>query len=91
MSSIIRKESHAIIRLNCYIFWPTKHRYKVLHGDLQSCCYELLIQGSDSQRIVIPKGVVSPDYINMHIEYAPKLNVSSIVKNLKRCSSRKLQ
>jgi putative transposase len=27
----------------------------------------------------------------MHIEYVPKLNVCSIVKNLKRRSSRKLQ
>ncbi|MFT5892522.1 MAG: putative transposase [Dokdonia sp.] len=43
------------------------------------------------KEFVIPKGVVSPDHTHMHIEYAPKLNVSSIVKNLKRRSSRKLQ
>lgn len=89
MSSIIRKGSHTISRLTCHIVWSNKYKYKVLHGDLQSHCRELLIQRFEPQGIVILKGVVSPDHI--HIEYAPKLNVSSILKNSQRRSSRKLQ
>ena len=91
MSSNVRKGSHTVSRLTCHIVWSTKYRYKVLEGDIQSRCRELLIQGCDSYGIEILKGVVSSDHIHMHIEYAPKLNISSIVKSLKGRSSRKLQ
>ena len=37
------------------------------------------------------KGVVSSDHVHMHIEYASKLNVSTILKKLKGRTSRKLQ
>ena len=91
MSSNVRKGSHTVSRLTCHIVRSTKYRYKVLEGDIQSRCRELLIQGFDSYGIEILKGVVSSDHIHMHIEYAPKLNISSIVKSLKGGSSRKLQ
>ena len=91
MISNIRKGSHTVSRLTCHIVWSTKYRYKVLQGDIQIRCRELLIQGCDSYGIEILKGVVIPDHVHMHIEYAPKLNVSSIVKSLKGRSSRKLQ
>ena len=91
MSSNIRKGSHTVSRLTCHIVWSTKYRYKVLQGDIQIRCRELLIQGCDSYGIEILKGVVSSDHVHMHIEYAPKLNVSSIAKSLKGRSSRKLQ
>ena len=35
--------------------------------------------------------VVSKDHVHMHIEYAPKLSISNIVKRLKGRTSRKLQ
>ena len=91
MSSNIRKGSHTVSRLTCHIVWSTKYRYSVLQGDLQSRCRELLIQGCESQGIEILKGVVSSDHVHIHIEYAPKLSVSGIVKVLKGRSSRKLQ
>ena len=91
MSSNIRKGSHTVSRLSCHIVWSTKYRYKVLSGDLQFRCRELLMQVCDSQEIEILKGVVSSDHVHMHIEYAPKLNVSDIVKKLKGRSSRRLQ
>jgi len=91
MGSNIRKGSHTVGRLTCHIVWSTKYRYKVLHGDLQIRCRELLMQVCESQEIEILKGVVSPDHVHMHIEYAPKLNVSDILKSLKGRSSRRLQ
>lgn len=91
MSSNIRKGSHTVSRLTCHIVWSTKYRYKVLKGDIQFRCRELLIQVCEAQGIEILKGVVSSDHVHMHIEYAPKLNVSSIVKSLKGRSSRRLQ
>ena len=91
MSINIRKGSHTVSRLTCHIVWSTKYRYKVLQGDIQVRCRELLIQVCEAQEIEILKGVVSPDHVHMHIEYAPKLKVSSVVKSLKGRSSRKLQ
>ena len=91
MGSNIRKGSHTVSRLTCHIVWSTKYRYKVLKGDIQVRCRELLIQVCEAQGIEILKGVVSSDHVHMHIEYAPKLNVSSIVKSLKGRSSRRLQ
>lgn len=91
MSSNIRKGSHTLSRLTCHIVWSTKYRYKVLKGDIQVRCRELLIQVFEAQSIEILKVVVSSDHVHIHIVYAPKLNVSSIVKSLKGPSYRRLQ
>ena len=45
----------------------------------------------DAEGIEIMKGVISPDHVHMHVEYAPKTNVSYIVKQSKGRSLRKLQ
>jgi len=39
----MRKGSHTVSRLSCHIVWSTKYRYKVLRGDTQFRCRELLI------------------------------------------------
>lgn len=91
MSTNIRKGSHTVSKLTCHIVWVTKYRYKVLKGDIQVRCRELLIQICEADGIEILKGVVSSDHVHMHIEYAPKLNVSTILKRLKGRSSRRLQ
>ncbi len=91
MDSKIRKGSHTVIRLTCHIVWSTKYRCKVLRGDIQIRCRELLIQIFEAEGIEILKGVVSSDYVHMHIEYDPKLSVSYMVKHLKGRTSRKLQ
>ena len=75
-----KKGSHTVSYLTCHIVWATKYRYKVLRGDVQTRCRELLIQICEAEVIEILKGVVSSDHVHMQIEYAPKLNVSSILK-----------
>ena len=91
MEKRLRKGSHTVSRLSCHIVWVTKYRYKVLKGDVQKRCRELLIQICDAENVEILKGVVSSDHIHMHVEYAPKQSVSFLVKQLKGRSSRKLQ
>ena len=54
-------------------------------------CRSILIQVCQSEDIVILKGVVSTDYVHMHIEYRPSQSLSDIFKKLKGRSSRKLQ
>lgn len=91
MSTDIRKGSHSVSRLTCHVVWVTKYRFKVLKGDIQKRCREILIQICEAEVIDILKGVVSSDHVHMHIEYAPKQNVSTILKSLKGRTSRKLQ
>ncbi len=86
-----RKNSHSISNLSCHIVWATKYRYKVLKGDLQHRCRDLLIQVCDSENVHILKGVVSKDHIHIHVEYPPSLSISILVKKLKGRSSRLLQ
>ena len=85
-----RKSSHNVYNLQVHLVWITKYRYKVLTGDVQLRCRDILRQVSNSLDIEILKGVVSKDHIHLHISYPPKLSVSDIVKRLKGRSSRLL-
>jgi len=49
------------------------------------------MQICDAEDVRILKGVVSKDHVHMHIEYAPRLALSELVKRLKGRSSRMLQ
>lgn len=86
-----RKSGHTTTRLTAHIVWTTKYRYHVLEGEIKLRCRELIIQICDAEDIRILKGVVSKDHVHMHVEYAPKLALSNIVKRLKGRTSRKLQ
>lgn len=86
-----RKGSHTKTRITIHLVWITKYRYKVLAGDVQSRCRELLIQDCDRMEIEILKGVVGKNHVHMHIEYPPKLSISEIIKQLKGRSSLVLQ
>jgi len=86
-----RSQGHTVTRLTVHLVWITKYRYKVLHGDIQKRCRELLIQVCDAEDVRILGGVVSKDHVHMHIEYPPSLSISNLVKRLKGRSSRLLQ
>ena len=86
-----RTGSHTKTRLTVHLVWVTKYRYHVLQGEVQKRCRGFLIQDCNSMDIVNLKGVVSKDHIHMHVEYPPKLSISSIMKQLKGRSSHLLQ
>ena len=86
-----RYGGHTVSRLTVHLVWVTKYRYKVLAGDIQKRCRELLIQVCDTEDVRILSGVVSKDHVHMHIEYRPSLSISELVKRLKGRSSRLLQ
>ena len=86
-----RYGGHTVSRLTVHLVWVTKYRYKVLDGDVQKRCRELLIQICDSEDVRILSGVVSKDHVHMHVEYPPSLSLSVLVKRLKGRSSRLLQ
>ena len=82
---------HSVSRLTAHIVWVTKYRYAILEGDIKIRCRTILIQICEAEDIQILKGVVSKDYIHMHIEYRPSQDISTIVKLMKGRCSRKLQ
>ena len=86
-----RYSGHTVTRLTVHLVWVTKYRYKVLRGDVQSRCRELLIQICDTEDVKILNGVVSKDHVHMHIEYPSSLRLSDLLKRLKGRSSRLLQ
>lgn len=86
-----RKSSHTTTRLTAHVVWVTKYRYHVLEGDIKVRCRDLIVQICDAEDVRILKGVVSKDHVHMHIEYAPRLALSDLVKRLKGRSSRMLQ
>ena len=86
-----RYSEHTVSRLTVHLVWVTKYRYKVLTGDIQKRCRELLIQVCDTEDVRILSGVVSKDSVHMHIEYPPSVSISNLVKRMKGRVSRLLQ
>ena len=86
-----RHGNHTVSRLTVHLVWVTKYRYKILTGDIQKRCRELLVQVCDTEDVRILSGVVSKDHVHMHIEYPPKVSISNLIKRLKGRSSRTLQ
>ena len=68
-----RKGSHCVHNLQVHLVWITKYRYKVLTGDVQLRCRDILRQVGNSLDIEILKGVVSRDHIHLHISYPPEV------------------
>ena len=86
-----RHGSHTITRLTVHIVWVTKYRYKVLKGEIQKRCRELIIQICNAEDVRIIKGAVSKDHVHILIEYPPSKSVSELVKRMKGRTSRLLQ
>ena len=77
--------------MTVHIVWVTKYRYKVLKGDVQKRCRDLIRQICESEDVQILKGVISKDHVHIHIEYPPRVKISDLVKKLKGRSSRRIQ
>ncbi len=89
MSNEFRYGHHTVSCLSEHLVWATKYRYKVLTGEIQHRCRDLLIQVCDSDDVKILRGVVSNDHI--HLAYSTSKSIGDMVKRLKGRSSRKLQ
>ena len=85
-----RKGGHTVHELKVHMVWSTKYRKKVLRGELQKRCRELLRQVCDANDVRILKGVVSSDHVHLHMSYPAKISVSDLARRLKGRSGRKL-
>jgi len=85
-----RYTSHSVSDLKVHLVWVTKYRYKVLRGDIQLRCRDLIKQTCDALDVKIIKGVVSGDHIHLHVSYLPSLSVSDMARRIKGRSAAKL-
>ena len=85
-----RRGSHSVFSLQVHLVFSTKYRYKVLRGEVQERCRDLMRQTCDARDVRILKGVVSADHVHLHLSYPPKHAVSDIVRRIKGRSARKL-
>ena len=60
-----RYGSHTIFQIRCYFVWVTKHRYKVLTGEVAEWVRELVRESCEVFEIGIVKGVVSKDHVHI--------------------------
>ena len=81
---------HTETKLTVHIVFVTKYRYKVLKGEIQKRCRELIRQTCEANDIKILKGVISGEHVHLHIEYPAKLSVSEISRKIKGRSAHKL-
>lgn len=85
-----RQGSHSVYQLQVHVVFCTKYRYRVLRGEIQERCRDLIRQVCDALDIRIIKGVVSSDHVHLHLSYPPKHSVSEIMRRIKGRSARKL-
>lgn len=85
-----RRGSHSVYQLQVHVVFCTKYRYRVLRGEVQERCRDLIRQVCDALDIRIIKGVVSSDHVHLHMSYRPKHSVSEIMRRIKGRSARKL-
>ena len=85
-----RQGSHTVFLLQVHVVFCTKYRYRVLRGEVQERCRDLIRQVCDGLDVRIIKGVVSADHVHLHLSYLPKHSVSEIMRRIKGRSARKL-
>ena len=85
-----RRGSHSVYALQVHLVFITKYRRKVLRGEIQERCRDLIRQTCDALDVRILKGVVSADHIHLHLSYPVKLSVSDLARRIKGRSARKL-
>ena len=86
-----RKVAHAVYDIKYHLMGITKYRYKILRGPVAERARDLIRQVCQAQDVVIIRGAVSPDHIQMLVVAPPRLSAAKLVRHIKGRSSRRLQ
>ncbi len=86
-----RRGTHSIYELTVHMVFSTKYRFKVLEGEVQLRCRDIIRQVCNVMDVQIIKGVVSKDHVHLHLSYPPKISISDLMRRIKGRSSKKLQ
>ena len=85
-----RQGNHSVYQLQVHLVFCTKYGYRLLRGEIQVRCRDLIRQVCDALDVRIIKGVISSDHVHLHLSYPPKHSVSELVRRIKGRSARKL-
>jgi putative transposase len=86
-----RRGTHSVYELTVHLVFGTKYRFKVLEGEVQIRCRDVIRQVCNIMDVQILKGVVSKDHVHLHVSYPPKMSISDLIRRVKGRTSRKLQ
>ena len=86
-----RTSAHAVYDIKYHLVWITKYRYKILRGRVAERARDLLRQICQARDVVIVRGAVAPDHIQMLVSCPANLAPAKVVQYLKGRSSRRLQ
>lgn len=82
--------AHTKHNLKVHLVWITKYRRKALTEEIAIRARDLLKEIAKKHGISILSGKVVRDHVHVLVEYAPTMEISSIVQWLKGASSRML-
>ena len=82
--------AHTKHSLKVHLVWITKYRRKALTKEIAIRARDLLKEIAKEHGISILSGKVVRDHVHVLVEYAPTMEISSIVQWLKGASSRML-
>jgi putative transposase len=85
-----RRSAHAVFDLKYHVVWITKYRHKIRRGGLAERARDLIRQTCEAREVVIVKGSVSPDHIQLLLSAPAHLAPSKLVQYIKGRSSRRL-
>ena len=85
-----RRGSHSVYALQVHLVFTTEYRRKLLRGEVQERCRDLIRQTCDALDVRILKGVVSADHVHLHLSYPAKVSVSDLARRIEGRSARKL-
>jgi putative transposase len=83
--------SHTKFYHRFHVVWTTKHRYKVMRGEMRERIREIIIQTCQELGVHIEKGVLSTDHVHMFISVPPQVALSKVMMRIKGRSSYKIQ
>ena len=85
-----RRGSHTTYRIEYHFVWATKHRHKVLSGDVAERLRDLVRQTCERSEVEILSGVVSSDHVHILVSAPPQIAPSEIMRRVKGRSAKKL-
>jgi len=88
-----RVQAHAAYKLLYHLVWITKYRYQLTQGGIATYC-EKVIRGEVKKRyedVIIEEVNVQTDHVHMLLIVPPKYAISTVVRDIKRVSSRQIR
>ena len=85
-----RKPSHTTYDIKYHLVWITKHRKRLLTGEIVKRARELIREICRGCDVEIIKGHVSTDHVHIFVSVPPHISVSRLMQIIKGKSSRKM-